>query len=60
MIAFTVQDLPAADKDHEQVARLFAFTAEDLGDEVKRVLQTNDRDFDSLEGLGSENAEVNK
>ena len=39
---------------------LFGFTAEDLGDEVKRVLQRYDRDFDSLEGLGSDNAEVNK
>ena len=60
LIACTVQDLPAADENHDQVAMLFGFTAEDLGDEVKRVLQRYDRDFDSLEGLGSDNAEVNK
>jgi hypothetical protein len=40
--------------------RFFGFTAEDLGDEVKRVLGKYGRDYDSLEGLGSDNAEVNK
>ena len=59
-IACTVQDLPAAAENHDQVARFFGFTAEDLGDEVKRVRQKYDRDFDSLEDLGSDNAEVNK
>lgn len=34
LIACTVQDLPAADENHDQVAMLFGFTAEDLGDEV--------------------------
>ena len=60
LIACAVQDLPAADENRDQVATLFGFTAEDLGDEAKRALQRRDRDFDSLEGLGSDNAEVNK
>ena len=60
LIACTVQDLPAADENEDLVTRFFGFTAEDLGDEVKRVLGKYGRDYDSLEGLGSDNAEVNK
>ena len=60
LIALTVQDLPAADEDADQIFSLFGFTADDLGDELKRVLEQYGRDFDSIEGLGSDNAEVNK
>ena len=60
LIACTVQDLPAADENADLVTRFFGFTAEDLGDEVKRVLGKYGRDYDSLEGLGSDNSEVNK
>jgi len=50
LIACAVQDLPAADEDPDQVTRLFGFTAEDLDDEAKRVLELEkyERDFDSL------------
>jgi len=52
--------LPAQDENPDKVTTLFGFNAEDLGDEVKRVLQVYDRDFDSIEGLSSDNAKVNK
>jgi len=55
LIACAVQDLPAADEDTDQITRLFGFTADDLGDKLKRVLEKYERDFDFLEGIGSDN-----
>lgn len=60
MTACCVKDLPAKDKGADEVASLLGLSAEDTGDEVRRVLQTYCRYYDYIEGPGDDSARFSR